>query len=95
MASASAASATVAAPTATTATFALRAGLIHDQRPAEEFLTVESRDGFFGFRVVLNLREAKSTRLTGEAIAKQSERIGLYASFRKQRLHFLFRSFER
>jgi hypothetical protein len=95
MASASAASATVAAPTASTATFALRAGLIHDQRPTQEFLTVESRDGFFGFRVILNLREAKPTRLTGEAIAKQSERIGLYASFRKQRLHFLFRSFER
>jgi hypothetical protein len=87
--------ATVAAPTTTACTFALRTRLIHDQRAAEKFLSIQSRDGLIGFRVVLDLREAKPARLASEAIAKQRERIGLHASFRKQRRHFLFRSLER
>jgi hypothetical protein len=87
--------ATVAAPTATACTFALRTRLIHNQRAAEKFLSIQSRDGLIGFRIVLDLREAKPARLASEAIAKQRERIGLHASFRKQRRHFLFGSLER
>jgi hypothetical protein len=73
----------------------LRTRFIHNQRPAEKFLSVQCRDGLFGFRVILNFRKAKPPRLPGEAIAKQSERIGLHARFRKERLHFLFSSLER
>jgi hypothetical protein len=62
---------TVAAPTARAAsTFALRTRFIHNQRPAEKFLSVQCRDGLFGFRVILNFRKAKPPRLPGEAIAK-------------------------
>jgi hypothetical protein len=84
----------VAASTAAS-TFALRTRFVHDQRPAEEFPSVESRDDLFRFRVVLDLREAKSARLTGKAIAQQGERIGLHAGLRKQRSDFLFSSLER
>jgi hypothetical protein len=73
----------------------LRSRFIHDQSPAEEFFSVQCRDGLFGFRVILDFRKAKPARLAGEAIAKQSKRIGLHASFGKQRLDFLFSSLER
>jgi len=90
------AAATVWTPAATAAsTFALWTSFIHDQSPAKEFLAVQCRDGLFGFRVILDFRKAKPARLPGETIAKQSERIGLNTRFRKQRLHFLFRSLER
>jgi hypothetical protein len=88
--------ATVWTPATTAAsTFTLRTSFIHDQRPAEEFLAVQCRDGLFGFRVILDFRKAKPARLPGETIAKQSERIGLNARFRKKPLNFLFRSLER
>jgi hypothetical protein len=73
----------------------LRARFIHDQGPAEKFFSVQSRNGLFGFRVILDFRKAKPARLAGETIAKQSERVGLHARFRKQRLDFLFSSLER
>jgi hypothetical protein len=95
-AAATSTAATVAATTASAAsTFALRASLIHDQRAAEKFLSIQRRDRLFGFRVVFDFREAKPARLAGEAIAKQSERIGLHARFGKKRCHFLFRSLKR
>jgi hypothetical protein len=87
--------ATVWTPTAAATTFALRTSFIHDQRPAEEFLAVQCRDGLFSFRVILDFRKAKPARLAGETIAEQSERIGLNARFRKKSLNFLFRSLER
>jgi hypothetical protein len=89
------ASAVWAPAAAAPSTFALRTRFIHNQRSAEEFLSVQRRDGLFGFRVILDFRKAKPARLPGETIAKQSEGIGLHASFRKQRLHFLFSSLER
>jgi hypothetical protein len=73
----------MAASAASAATFALRASFVDHQRPAEKFLSVQSRDGLFSLRVVLDLREAKAARLPGEAIAKQSQRIRLHARFRK------------
>jgi hypothetical protein len=73
----------MAASAPSAATFALRASFVDDQRPAEKFLSVQSRDGLFSLRVVLDLREAKAARLPGEAIAKQSQRIRLHARFRK------------
>ncbi len=91
-----ASTATVAAPTATAAsTFTLWTRFVHHQGPAEEFLSIQCRDGLFGFSVIFYFREAKPARLAGKAIAKQGERIGLHARFRKQRLHFLFSSLER
>jgi hypothetical protein len=86
----------VAAPTTRTASaFALRTRFIHNQSPTEKFLSVQCRNGLFGFRVILDLRKAKPARLAGEAIAKKGERIGLHTSFGKQRLDFLFSSLER
>jgi hypothetical protein len=86
----------VTAPTASAAsTFTLWTRFVHHQRPAEEFLSIQCRDGLFGFGVIFYFREAKPARLSGETITKQSERIGLHARFRKQRLHFLFSSLER
>jgi hypothetical protein len=93
--SATTAATTVAASTACAATFTLRTGFVHDERAAEKFLAIQSRDGLFGFGVIFDFRETKTARLPGETIAKQSERIGLYASFRKQRSYFLFSSLER
>jgi hypothetical protein len=61
----------------------LRTRFIHNQRSAEKFLTIQCRDGLFGFGVILDFRETKTARLSGKAIAKQSERIGLHASFRE------------
>jgi len=61
----------------------LRTRFIHNQRSAEKFFSIQCRDGLFGFRVILDFREAKPSRLSGEAVAKQSERIGLDARFRK------------
>lgn len=92
---ASSASAVAATPTASAATFALRTRLIHHQRPPHELASIQRRNCFFRFRVVADFREAKAPRLTCETIPKQSERIGLHASFRKQRRNFFFRCLER
>ena len=72
-----------AAPASAATTFALRTRFVDDQRSAEKFLTVQCRDGLFGFRVILDFRKTKPAGLSGESIAEQSERIGLHASFRK------------
>jgi hypothetical protein len=93
-ASAATTTAMAAAPATTTAavwtttasaasTFTLRTRFIDHQRPAAKFLAVQCRDGLFGFRVILDFRKAKTAGLSGKAIAKQSERIGLHASFRE------------
>jgi hypothetical protein len=47
----------------------LRARFIHNQGPAEEFFSVQCRDGLFGFRVILDFRKAKPAGLAGETIA--------------------------
>jgi len=72
-----------AAATASSATFPLRAGFIDDKRAAHELLSVESSNDFLGFRIVTNLGEAETARLTRETISKQSERIRLHTNFRK------------
>jgi hypothetical protein len=84
-----------AATTSAASTFALRTRFVDNQRSAEKFPAVQCRNGLFGFRVILDFRKTKPARLPRESIAEQSERIGLHASFRKQRLYFLFSSLER
>jgi hypothetical protein len=75
-----AASAAMAAPTVSTpgtstttgaTTFALRTSFIYNQRASKEILAIESRDCFFSFRVVANLRETESAGLPGETVAQQ------------------------
>jgi hypothetical protein len=84
-----------ATPAATSATLALRTRLIHHQRAAQKFFTVERGNHFFRFPVVANFGEAESSRLPGETVAQQRKRIRLHAYFRKQLLHLLFCGLER
>jgi hypothetical protein len=61
---------TAASTTATAASaFALRTGLVDHESAAEEFLAVQRGNGLFSFGVIFNLREAKTARLAGKAIA--------------------------
>jgi hypothetical protein len=73
-ASSTAATAAMTAATATTpSAFPLRTRLVNHQRAAHKLPTVERSDYFFSFGVVLDLRESKTARLPGKAIAKESE----------------------
>jgi hypothetical protein len=63
------ASSSSAAPAAA---FSLRACFVDNQRAAEEILSVQCSDGFFGFRIVADFSETKASRLSCKAIAKQS-----------------------
>jgi len=83
------------APTAASATFPLRTRFVDDKRSAQEFFSVESRDDFFGFRVIPNLCKAKASRLARKTVPKQRERVWLHADFRKQRPYLFLRSLER
>jgi hypothetical protein len=87
-----------AVPTACTAApaaFALWTRFVYHERAAEKFLTVQRGDCLFGFRIVMNFGETKTTRLAGETVAKQRQRVRLHSDFCKQRLHLLFCSLER
>jgi hypothetical protein len=92
---ATATTATVTPAASTTTAFALRTGFVDDEGAAEKFLAVERGNCLFGFSVIFDFRETESARLAGEAIAKQSERIGLHARFGKKSMHVLFCSLER
>jgi hypothetical protein len=73
------------APTtaSSSAPFTLRTRFVYDECAAEKILTVEGRDGFFRFRVILDFRETKSPRLPSKTVAKQRKRIRLHRDFRK------------
>jgi hypothetical protein len=77
------------------ATFPLRTCFIYDERTPQKVFAVQGCNSLFGFRVIFYLGEAESAGLSRKTIAKQCERIGLYADFGKQRPDLLFRSFER
>jgi hypothetical protein len=85
-----------AAPAATTASaFSLRTSFIHHQRAAKKVFAVKSRNRLLCCAVVMNFGETETARLSCKTIAKQCERIWLYADFSKQRLHLLFCSLKR
>jgi hypothetical protein len=75
--------------------FTLRTRFVDDQRTAQKILAVERFDRFVCFGVIANFGETESTRLAGETIAQQRERIRLHTNFRKQRRYLLFRGLER
>jgi hypothetical protein len=87
LASASAAPATSRSTASTTATttraaaptsaFAHRAGLIHYQRTAQKILAIAGLNSALGFFVVVEFREAETTRLAGKLIADNLNGIGL------------------
>ena len=54
------------------ATFSLRASFVDNQSAAEEVLSVQCSDGFFGFRIITDFSETKASRLSCKTIAKQS-----------------------
>jgi hypothetical protein len=71
-----------AAPATTTAaTFSLRPGFIHHQCAAKKILAVEACNRFLRFGVVMYFGESEAARLSRKTIAKQRERIRLYADF--------------
>jgi hypothetical protein len=75
---------TALAPTALAPTaLAHGPGLVNDQRPAKEIPAVQRGDGLFRCCVVVDLRKAKSARLTGNAISKKRQRVGLYTHLGK------------
>lgn len=85
-----------AAPAASaSAALTLRAGFIDHQGTPQKFLSVESRDGFFRFGIILKLGKAKSPRLPGETVAQESEQIRLSTYLCKQGLHLFLCRFER
>jgi hypothetical protein len=76
MSAASATATTVAAAstaTTTAATFPLRTCLIHHKRAAQKILSIERRNRFFRFGIVVYLSETESAWLSRETIAKQRE----------------------
>jgi hypothetical protein len=86
-----------AAPPTTTASsaFSLRTSFIHHQRAAKKVFAVKGRNRLLCCAVVMNFGETETARLSCKTIAKQCERIRLYADFSKQRLHLLFCSLKR
>jgi hypothetical protein len=54
------------------AAFTLRASFVNYQCATQKIFAIEGCDCFLGFRIVTNLREAESARLTRETIAQQS-----------------------
>jgi hypothetical protein len=72
-ASCTATAAMAAAPATTASAFPLWTRFVDHQRAAHKLPTVERGDYFFSFGVVLDLRESKTARLPGKAIAKESE----------------------
>jgi hypothetical protein len=87
---------TASPASATTASaFSLRTSFIHHQRAAKKVFAVEGCDRLLRCAVVMNFGETETARLSRETIAKQCERIRLYADFSKQRLHLLFCGFKR
>jgi hypothetical protein len=74
---------TTAATATTTAAFTLRTRFVDDERAAEKFAPIESCDDLFGFSVIPNFGESETARLAREPVAKQRERIRLYARFGK------------
>jgi hypothetical protein len=86
---------TASSTTPSTAAFSLRTSFIHYQRAAKKVFAVEGCNRLLRCAVVMNLGETETTRLSGETIAQQRERIRLYADFSKQRLHLLFCCLER
>jgi hypothetical protein len=86
-------SAAIAAASATTtaaSAFSLRTSFIHHQRAAKKVFAVEGCDRLLCCAVVMNFGETETARLSCKTIAKECERIRLYADFSKQRLHLLF-----
>jgi hypothetical protein len=73
-----------ATTTAPTAAFTLRTCFVNRESATKKILTIQSCNGLVGFRVIFNLGEAETARLSRKTIAKQSKRIGLNADFRKQ-----------
>jgi hypothetical protein len=85
-----------ASPTTTAASaFSLRTSFIHHQRAAKKVFAVKGRNRLLCCAVVMNFGETETARLSCKTIAKQCERIWLYADFSKQRLHLLFCSLKR
>jgi hypothetical protein len=91
-------SAAIAAASATTtaaSAFSLRTSLIHHQRATEKVFAVQGCNRLLRCAIVMNFGETETAWLSGETIAKECERIRLYADFSKQRLHLLFCSLKR
>jgi hypothetical protein len=91
-ASATTATSVAAAPTTPTATTAAstssaaltrRTRLVYDYAAAHEVLAVERLNGAAGIVVVIHFDEAKTARLTREAVAYQSDIRRRYAHLRK------------
>jgi hypothetical protein len=78
-----------------TTTFAHRPSFIHDEGATHEIFAVERLHSLFGGSVIIEFSEAEAARLAGEAIAKQTERVGMQVDFRKQRGHFFVSGLER
>jgi hypothetical protein len=53
----------------------LRASFIHHQGASAQLLTVGSGDGCFSSRIVSELNEGKAARLSGIAVANQSDAV--------------------
>jgi hypothetical protein len=81
--------------TATAATFALRASLVHHDFAALEILAVQSSDSLFGFAVLIDFNESETSKLAGEAISNQRDSSRRDPVLREQRLHILFRRLKR
>jgi hypothetical protein len=77
----SAAIAASAATTSATAAFSLRTCFIHYERTAKKIFAVEGCNRFLRCAVVMNFGETETARLPCETIAKQCERVRLYADF--------------
>jgi hypothetical protein len=60
------------ASAAPAATFSLRASFVDNQSAAEEVLSVQCCDGFFGFRIITDFSETKASGLSCKTITKQS-----------------------
>jgi hypothetical protein len=62
-----------ASATATAATFTLGTRFIDDDLAAFEISAVQGRDGLFRFAVIIDFDKSETTKLTGEAIADESD----------------------
>src|SRR5208283_5178081 len=87
---------TVTAPPATaTGAFGLRTRFVHNQVPAPEVLTIETRDSAIGVFIVGDFDEGEATRLSREAISNQTDCGGIHTNLSKPFLQLLFRSVKR
>jgi hypothetical protein len=95
IAPASAASATTSAPASAPTTVLLRTSFIHYQGASQKIPPVQTLDRFHRVRIVSNFSESKSAWLVGDAVAQQTDCVGLDPYFREQRCDLIFGSFKR